>query len=138
MCFPTSSKRTIVTRKTLKRGKPVSEKKVENESSPGVLSEGITPKVRVSEEMCCKVLVKNLSTAFDRFFQSIFGLHPKKKMGVLTIRCDAMFKAVELPAGVADLDSGLPDVDGEALPHYVKTWLNWGARLVQGAPRTRD
>ena len=27
--------------------RPVSEKKVENESSPGVLSEGITPKSRV-------------------------------------------------------------------------------------------
>ena len=30
-----------------------------------------------------------------------------------------MFKAVELPATVADLDPGLADVDGQALPHDV-------------------
>ena len=28
-----------------------------------------------------------------------------------------MFKAVELPAAVADLDAGLADVDAETLPH---------------------
>ena len=65
-----------------------------------------------------------------------------------------MFKAVELPAAVADLDPGLADVDGQALPHDVsKLQKNYsklrglckvvqgatmGARLVQGAPRTRD
>ena len=30
-----------------------------------------------------------------------------------------MFKAVELPAAVADLDPGLANVDGQALPHDV-------------------
>ena len=60
-----------------------------------------------------------------------------------------MFKAVELPAAVADLDPGLADVDGQALPHDVskvqKTiprckvqGAKLGARLVQGAPRTQD
>ena len=52
-----------------------------------------------------------------------------------------MFKAVELPAAVADLDPGLADVDGQALPHdvsKVQKKLFQGARLVQGAPRTRD
>ena len=75
-----------------------------------------------------------------------------------------MFKAVELPAAVADLDPGLANVDGQALPHdvskvqktitkckvqgarcKVQNWVRgWckillvGARLVQGAPRTQD
>ena len=38
----------------------------------------------------------------------------------LAIRLDAMFQAVELPAGIADLDSSLAKVDGvdgDALTH---------------------
>ena len=35
--------------------------------------------------------------------------------GHLAVRLDAMFEAVELPAGVPDLATGLPDVDGDAL-----------------------
>ena len=34
-----------------------------------------------------------------------------------TVRSDAVLEAVELPAGVADLDPGLADVDAETLPH---------------------
>ena len=61
-----------------------------------------------------------------------------------------MFKAVEFPAAVADLDPGLANVDGQALPHDVSKvqklfqgarlvqGATMGARLVQGAPRTRD
>ena len=50
-----------------------------------------------------------------------------------------MLKTVELPTGVADLDPGLPDMDGETLPHLgLGDSYYWGARLVQGAPRTRD
>jgi hypothetical protein len=30
---------------------------------------------------------------------------------------DAVLEAVKFPARVADLDAGLPDVDGDALPH---------------------
>ena len=33
----------------------------------------------------------------------------------LAIRLDAMFQAVELPAGIADLDTSLANVDGDAL-----------------------
>ena len=33
----------------------------------------------------------------------------------LSIRLDAMFKAVELPAGITDLDTSLTNVDGNAL-----------------------
>jgi len=33
----------------------------------------------------------------------------------LTVRLDAVLEAVKLPAGVAHLDSGLSDVDGDAL-----------------------
>merc|ERR1719192_3236749 len=37
----------------------------------------------------------------------------------LAIRLDAVLHAVELPAGVAHLDSGLADVDGDAFSHFV-------------------
>ena len=33
------------------------------------------------------------------------------------IRLDAMLEAVKLPAGIADLDAGLPDVYAYDLPH---------------------
>ena len=35
--------------------------------------------------------------------------------GHLTVRLDAMLKAVELPAGITNLDSGLANVDGDTL-----------------------
>ncbi len=35
--------------------------------------------------------------------------------GHLAIRLDTMLQAVELPAGIADLATGLADVDGDAL-----------------------
>ena len=35
--------------------------------------------------------------------------------GHLAVGLDAVLKAVELPAGIADLDSGLSNVDGDAL-----------------------
>lgn len=35
----------------------------------------------------------------------------------LSIGLDAVLQAVELPAGVTDLDSGLTDVDGDNLTH---------------------
>ena len=45
-----------------------------------------------------------------------------------------MFKAVEFPAAVADLDPSLADVDGQALPHDVsKVQKNYA--LVQGGAR---
>merc|ERR1719234_2204644 len=37
--------------------------------------------------------------------------------GHVTIGLDAMLKAVELPAGVTNLATGLADVDGDALTH---------------------
>ena len=47
-----------------------------------------------------------------------------------------MFKAVELPAAVADLDPGLANVDGQALPHDVsKVRKNYS--LVQGGARCK-
>ena len=52
-----------------------------------------------------------------------------------------MFKAVELPATVADLDPSLADVDGQALPHddsKVQKKLFLGARLVQGGARCNN
>merc|ERR1719205_215874 len=38
----------------------------------------------------------------------------------LTIRLDSVLHAVELPAGIAHLDSSLADVDGDAFPHLGK------------------
>ena len=35
--------------------------------------------------------------------------------GHLTVGLDAVLQAVQLPAGIADLDSGLADVDGDTL-----------------------
>ena len=35
--------------------------------------------------------------------------------GHLSIRLDAMFQAVKLPASIADLDTGLTNVDGDTL-----------------------
>jgi hypothetical protein len=53
------------------------------------------------------------------------------------IGLDAVLEAVELPAGVADLDPGLPDVDADDLPHRVRCrrllrrlgFLPWGGGL---------
>jgi len=36
----------------------------------------------------------------------------------VAVRLNAMLEAVELPARVADLAAGLPDVDGDALAHF--------------------
>lgn len=35
----------------------------------------------------------------------------------LSVRLDAVLKAVKFPAGVTDLDTGLADVDGDTLTH---------------------
>ena len=72
---------------------PVSWKKVEKESSPGVLSLGMQP-VRGD------VNVNHLILSDD-----------------LTIRSDAVLKTVELPAAVTNLDAGLANVNAETLPH---------------------
>ena len=72
---------------------PVSLKKVLNESSPPpmVLSDGI-----------CIYLNINISRCVRTY---------------LSIWLNAVLKAVELPAGVSDLDSGLADVYTDAFSH---------------------
>ena len=53
-----------------------------------------------------------------------------------------MFKAVELPAAVADLDPGLANVDGQALPHNVSkgaknySWVRGWCKVRRG-PKTK-
>jgi len=37
----------------------------------------------------------------------------------LTIRLDAVLQTVQFPAGIARLDSGLADMDADALMHFV-------------------
>jgi hypothetical protein len=51
--------------------------------------------------------------------------HPRSRWGGSSpghgaIGLDAVLEAVELPAGVADLDPGLPDVDADDLSHRVR------------------
>jgi glycine/D-amino acid oxidase-like deaminating enzyme len=51
--------------------------------------------------------------------------HPRSRWGGSSpghgaIGLDAVLEAVELPAGVADLDPGLPDVDADDLSHLVR------------------
>jgi hypothetical protein len=47
------------------------------------------------------------------------GPRPGRSVGAthLAIGLDAVLKAVELPAGISDLDTGLADVDGDDLTH---------------------
>ena len=84
---------------------PVSWKKVEKESSPGVLSLGMQP-VRG------KVNVTQFSLRDD-----------------LTIGGDAVLQAVELPAAVPDLDPGLADVNAETLPHG-DNWRQLDTKMI--------
>ena len=58
--------------------------------------------------------------------EGLEGVIPKGLVGGhVTIGLDAMFKAVELPAGVSNLATGLADVDGDTLTLGKKT-LNTG------------
>ena len=41
--------------------------------------------------------------------------------GHLAVRLDTVLQAVQLPAGIADLDTGLADVDGDALTLWTDT-----------------
>lgn len=47
---------------------------------------------------------------------------------------DAVLEAVKFPARVADLDAGLPDVDGDALPHLPPLLSNNRARRLRKRP----
>ena len=40
----------------------------------------------------------------------------------LTVRLDSVFQAIQLPAGIADLHSGLADMDGYTLTLKVKRY----------------
>jgi len=48
--------------------------------------------------------------------------------GHLAIRLDTMFETVKLPAGVSDLDTGLADVDRNALSHF--RWVWWVVETI--------
>ena len=41
--------------------------------------------------------------------------------GHLSVRLDPMFQAVKLPAGIANMDTSLTDVDGDTLTLWEKT-----------------
>ena len=41
----------------------------------------------------------------------------------LTIGLDAVLEAVQLPAGITNLDTGLADVDGDDFTHVEWVWL---------------
>ena len=46
--------------------------------------------------------------------------------GHLAVRLDAVLQAVQFPAGIADLDTGLADVDGDALTLWTNTTYMYG------------
>jgi len=46
----------------------------------------------------------------------------------LTIRLDAVLKAIQLPAGISDLDSGLANVYRDALTHFVLSFFELKCR----------
>jgi hypothetical protein len=49
----------------------------------------------------------------------------------LAIRLDAMYQAVELPVGIADLDTSLDNMDGDALTHDINCLEGEGEREKQ-------
>lgn len=88
---------------------PVSLKNVLKASSPPptVLSLGICPsgcKIKTIENFRLNIEQEN-------------ELKSRKIRGS-NINLNAMFKAVELPASVSDLDTGLTNVDRNALSHF--------------------
>ena len=62
------------------------------------------------------------------FFNSLVTWH-------LAIRLNAVFQAVELPAGIADLDTSLANVDGDALTHNGDLYGSAGLEQGRGRPR---
>lgn len=52
----------------------------------------------------------------------------------LVIKLDAMFQAVELPAGIADLDTSLAKMDGDAIMHYIYGLYSWGWQKQKPGP----
>lgn len=58
-------------------------------------------------------------------FEDVYGNHLCSSH--LSVRLDAVLQAVELPASIADLATGLANVDGDRFPHGgVERW--WGAK----------
>ena len=53
----------------------------------------------------------------------------------LAIGLNAVFQAVELPAGIADLDTSLANVDGDALTHNGDLYGSAGLEQGRGRPR---
>jgi hypothetical protein len=50
---------------------------------------------------------------------------------------DAVLEAVKFPARIADLDTGLTDVDGNALPHFRIEISNKGIEEGESSESTR-
>jgi hypothetical protein len=61
---------------------------------------------------------------FEKFLREegverVIGLSDAGIAGHLAVGLDAVLQAVELPAGIAHLHACLPDVDWDALPHFL-------------------
>jgi hypothetical protein len=74
------------------------------------------PKIRTRVATSSNSLISGTSIRRSAWQQSWLGGQQRSH---LTIGLDAVLEAVELPAGVADLDTGLADVDGDYLTHVV-------------------
>ena len=57
---------------------------------------------------------------------------PSEEENTRRSHLDAVLEAVKFPARVADLDAGLPDVDGDALPHLPPLLSNNRASIGGG------
>jgi hypothetical protein len=58
--------------------------------------------------------------------------------GHLSVGLDAVLEAVQLPARISDLDSGLSDVNGDNLTHVEKRRELGGGRRLKRMKRTRE
>merc|ERR1719357_329815 len=80
-------------------------------SASGLIDDG---RLQIDEDSSWDVLASSSLRE-----EGLEGVVPEGLVGGhMAVRLDAMFEAVELPAGVSDLATGLADVDGDALTHF--------------------
>merc|ERR1719357_427014 len=80
-------------------------------SASGLIDDG---RLQIDEDCSWDVLA---SSSLGE--EGLEGVVPEGLVGGhMAVGLDAMFEAVELPAGVSDLATGLADVDGDALTHF--------------------
>ena len=74
-----------------------------------------TTDLKVQEDRAGNVLAS--TSLREEGVESIIATTDGLVRGHLTVRLDSMLQTVQLPAGIANLDTGLTDVDGNNLTH---------------------